>query len=367
MLQIIKFLVVGCTLISMIAAEGEDSDGTCAKQLLDIEVVRKSLTDEISTLRTDLTQIQHDLSVSRTRGEALDSEVAELARQLSLEKGNYDAQITNQRSEALTSLNAAVAAAEETARAQIKELENKVISLQQSLSKTEKQSQSQLKQLQNTVAELRQQLSSAQTTAMKEPNLTEALSTISQALFKRAQAAGSEINLIIKDLSAGNTTKLVQLMQNIHNSTTLLAQKVYAFLAKEIDEHAPIVRETVTDGLEKLNQLYQQHVAKAAWVSEVRKHLITANTELKAFITSHIKAQPVLASLNDPVYIQLLAYMVIGAPLLLLFLPVLLWLATYLAPSAKESESATKSSKKSSKKKDSKGSTGKGASKSSKS
>jgi hypothetical protein len=70
-------------------------------------------------------------------------------------------------------------------------------------------------------------------------------------------------------------------------------------------------------------------------VSEVRKHLNTANTELKAFITSHIKSQPALAALDDPVYIQLLAYMVIGAPLLLLFLPVLLWLATCLAPSAK--------------------------------
>jgi len=362
MTQLLKHLFLACTLISVIAAEGEDYDGACVKQLHDLEEIKSSLSAEISTLRGDLTQLQSDLSNSRSKGQSLELEVARLMRQLSDEKSSFEAQFSNQQSEALTSLRTAVAAAEKTSSVQIKELETKVLGLQQQLSSREKQSESQLLQLRTTVAELRDQLSAAQTTKMKGLNFTDAFNSISQVLLKKGLAIGAEISIVIKDLSAGNTTKLVQLLQKVQTSTIAIAQRAYAFLTEEVDEHAPIVRETLTDGWEKLNQMYQQHVAKAAWVSEVRKHLDTANTELKAFITSHIKFQPALAALDDPVYIQLLAYMVIGAPLLLLLLPVLLWLATCLAPSAKEAESASKGSKK--KKKDSKGV--KGASKPSK-
>jgi hypothetical protein len=73
-------------------------------------------------------------------------------------------------------------------------------------------------------------------------------------------------SILAQDLSAGNTTKLVQLLQKVQTSTIAIAQRAYAFLTEEVDEHAPIVRETLTDGWEKLNQMYQQHVAKAAWV-----------------------------------------------------------------------------------------------------
>jgi flagellar capping protein FliD len=80
---------------------------------------------------------------------------------------SFEAQFSNQQSEALTSLRTAVAAAEKTSSVQIKELETKVLGLQQQLSNREKQSESQLLQLRTTVAELRDQLSAAQTTKMK--------------------------------------------------------------------------------------------------------------------------------------------------------------------------------------------------------
>ena len=70
-------------------------------------------------------------------------------------------------------------------------------------------------------------------------------------------------------------------------------------------------------------------------MDEVTKQLSTANTELKAFIRAKLALHPALAPLDDPVYVQLAAYAIICAPLLLLFLPVLLWLATCLAPSPK--------------------------------
>jgi len=70
-------------------------------------------------------------------------------------------------------------------------------------------------------------------------------------------------------------------------------------------------------------------------VNEIKRQLSTANSELKVFISAKLASTPALASLNDPVYVQLAAYAIIGDPLLLLFLPVLLWLATCLAPTSK--------------------------------
>ena len=80
------------------------------------------------------------------------------------------------------------------------------------------------------------------------------------------------------------------------------------------------------------------HASLSLWtlqVNEIKKQLGTANSELKVFISAKLASTPALASLNDPVYVQLAAYAIIGAPLLLLFLPVLLWLATCIAPTSK--------------------------------
>lgn len=67
----------------------------------------------------------------------------------------------------------------------------------------------------------------------------------------------------------------------------------------------------------------------------MKKQLGQINTDLKAFLQAQTKAYPALKPLDDPVYLQLAAYFIMAAPLLLLLLPVLLWIITLVAPSSK--------------------------------
>jgi hypothetical protein len=168
-------------------------------------------------------------------------------------------------------------------------------------------------------------------------NVTEILAALSQSASNGLAFAFSELKLVFAGLQQGNISHLNRVAQQVSSTISSTSKAGYEMASRKMDEHLPSVKQRVAEAVDQAKLLYKKHMSNATWINEAKKHLNTANNELKSLLSTHIQGQPMLKKLDDPVVIQLLAYVIIGAPLLLLFLPVLLWLATWFAPASKVS------------------------------
>ncbi|KAG1681591.1 hypothetical protein FOA52_014099 [Chlamydomonas sp. UWO 241] len=201
-------------------------------------------------------------------------------------------------------------------------------------------------QLEAEIAGLRAQLTSSSAVNADLGSIARA----SLKLYLSAQdCVVAEAKLLFAELKEGNTTRLATLtesaVQSASSAVSAAATAVVdatTHLHTQLTEKAPGVASSLNAACAWVSAFYQKHVVEAAWTAEVVKQFAMVNDELKALLARKIPEYPALAVLNDPVYIQLIAYTIIGAPLCLLSLPVLLWLATLLAPKGPSKDVAAK-------------------------
>lgn len=163
---------------------------------------------------------------------------------------------------------------------------------------------------------------------VKSFNLTDIMGAARSYVVSVATASLDEAKGIFEELKGGNTTRLGGAAMRGVRAVEGAGLQSYRFMAKQVFERLPEpVQKKVADAVAKAKVLLKERIMESAWVQEAIKRLSAANTELKEFITKTLEKKPALKPLADPVYVQLMVYGILSAPLMLLMLPILMLVA----------------------------------------
>mmetsp|Transcript_11226 Transcript_11226/g.24184 ORF Transcript_11226/g.24184 Transcript_11226/m.24184 type:complete len:356 (+) Transcript_11226:184-1251(+) len=332
-LSYVLLAVLGCSMVV-----GALGDETCAPL---VQQAKQHLEGELHQVRSQLSTLQKEKDAAAASLTTAQQTLASVQHELNEQKRlaathqsdaqNKDAIVRSKEAELSTK------------QSELATKQQELATKQSELSKVTAELARLQAEYNKTVEKLQAELSAAKSAALDASDLLKKAGARAQAF---AKDAADEAKLIFEELKVGNTSRLGLLAFRLYSAGEAAVLTVYRFVCKEYEEHVPEnVKQQIKEAIDKVQGLWNQHVVEAAWAKEVTRHVSTANNELKEFLTAKLKAQPSLAHLADPVYVQLIVYVIIGAPLLLLFLPVLL-LVVIPALSSGDSTSSSRSSKK---------------------
>eukprot|EP00775_Hariotina_reticulata_P007241 gene7241-7454_t len=272
------------------------------------------LQQEADRLKDELAQAQTIVAAAQSKASAAEDHLAQLQGELQASEGKLAAaeRQLSQTLDELTQTRQAVDAAasrDSTCKRSLQKVESQLSDTAAKLSDTSvelSQAAAKVSEQEAKVAQLKQM----EKELLEHVSKLEKLKELEDALLPLWLSTKLEV----AQASAQQTWQ--QIRDSDHFSQLLLKVKPYWEQAVEASKPAQkLAGEYWVKAVDVVKELpVEEHIKSA------KKQLSNIEAELRAVLGQVIKSQPSLASLDDPVALQLLVYTVMGLPLLLFFI-----------------------------------------------